>query len=225
MKKLLFVLAASACMMLAAQTAHAQLYFGGSIGFTRTSMTDGDTTTKVSGSSFKIAPEVGFQLNDKMAVGGTVTIQQGLPYMGAFDLNDIKGFMTAAAGTYSDLGTAGDGGQRYNGFRVAPYFRYYLFDTKRFDLFVDAVVAYGNFKSQTKTDSGWHTDEGSKLNLFELGARPGFRLKFDKFAVVGRLGSLGFQSLKLADTANTGATRFGFDLDTANILLSFTISL
>ena len=229
MKKLFFVLAASACMMLAAQTAHAQLYFGGSIGFTSTSQTNGATDTKVTGSSFRFAPEVGYQINDKMAAGAAVTFQQGTPYMGAFDPNDLKSFLTSAGGIASDTqNTGGNGSQRWIGWRMAPYFRYYLFDSRRFDLFVDAVFAYGNFKQQTKANGNWDVPQGgTNINMLEMGARPGFRLKFDsgRFAIVGRMGTLGYQKLTQAGTANTGISRFGFDLDTNNILLGFCISL
>ena len=228
MKKLFFVLAASACMMLAAQTAHAQLYFGGSAGFTMTSYTNGANDTKTTGSSFKLAPEVGYQISDKIAAGATVTFQQGLPYMGSLDPNDLKSFVTSMTGMQSDMqNTGGNNSQRYNGFRMAPYFRYYLFDSRRFDLFVDAIVGYGMFKQETKVNGVWQDNQGTKFNLLELGARPGFRLKFDsgRFAIVGRLGTLGYQNITQAGTANTGWSRFGFDLDTNNILLGFCISL
>ena len=228
MKKLFFVLAASACMMLAAQTAHAQLYFGGSVGFTMTSLTNGAADTKQTGSSFKLAPEVGFQINDKMAAGGNITFQQGLPYMGAFDPNDLKSFLTSSGGMASDLANTGAAGsQHWSGIRFAPYFRYYLFDSRRFDLFVDATVAYGMFKQETKVNGVWQDNQGTKYNMLEVGARPGFRLKFDsgRFAIVGRLGTFGYQNLTQAGTANTGISRFGFDLDTNNVLLGFCISL
>lgn len=228
MKKLFFVLAASACMMFAAKTAHAQLYFGGSVGFTTTSLTIGAEDSKTTGTSFKLAPEVGFQLNDKMAVGGNVTFQRGLPFMGALDPNDLKSIMTAAIGTESDLGnTGGDGSQRWSGIRMAPYFRYFLFDSNRFDVFVDAIAGYGTFKQEYKVSGSWQEVEDSKFNILEIGGRPGFRLKFDngRFAIVGHLGTLGFQRISLASSANTGVSRFGFDLDTYNILLGFCISL
>lgn len=228
MKKLFFVLAASAFMMLAAQTAHAQLYFGGSVGFTTTSQTNGANDTKTTGSSYKLAPEIGYQISDKIAAGASITFQQGIPYMGAFDPNDLKSFLTASTGMQADLGnTGGNGSQRFNGIRIAPYFRYYLFDSRRFDLFVDAMFAYGTFKQETKVNGNWTDDQGTKFNLLEIGARPGFRLKFDNghFSIVGRLGTLGYQNLTLAGTARTGFSRFGFDIDTNNIMLGFVISL
>ena len=222
MKKTIIALAAAACMMFAAQTASAQLYFGGSLGFTTTSVTAGTTTN--SGTSFKISPEIGYQINDRIAVGGVITIQRGLPYMGSFDPNDLKGFGTAYASMQVDQNDMG--GNRFNGYRFAPYFRYIFVDTRRFDLFVDATIAYGSLSQQTRDNNNIWQD-GGKFNLLEIAARPGFRLKFDggRFSIVGRLGSLGYQSLKVAGRTDQKISRFGLDVDTNNIMLGFCISL
>lgn len=207
-------------MLFAAQNASAQLYFGGSLGFTSTTLVNGNN--KTSGSSYKLSPEIGYQINDRIAVGGTVTIQRGLPYLGSFDTNDLKGFITAAGSTGMDLQADNT---RYNGFRIAPYFRYVIVDTRRFDLFVDAVIAYGSLSAQNKDGNNVWQD-GGKYNLLEFCARPGFRLKFDggRFSIVGRLGSLGYQTLSQANTT-TKINRFGLDVDTNNIMLGFCISL
>jgi len=220
MKKTFFALAAAAAMLFAAQNASAQLYFGGSVGFTSTTLVNGNN--KTSGSSYKLSPEIGYQINDRIAVGGTVTIQRGLPYLGSFDTNDLKGFITAAGSASVDLRADNS---RFNGFRIAPYFRYVLVDTRRFDLFVDAVIAYGSLSSQVKDGNNVWQD-GGKYNLLEFCARPGFRLKFDggRFSIVGRLGSLGYQTLSQANTT-TKLNRFGLDVDTNNIMLGFCISL
>lgn len=75
MKKTFFALAAAAAMLFAAQNASAQLYFGGSVGFTSTTLVVNATgENKTSGSSYKLSPEIGYQINDRIAVGGTVTI-------------------------------------------------------------------------------------------------------------------------------------------------------
>lgn len=220
MKKTFFALAAAAAMLFAAQNASAQLYFGGSLGFTSTTLVNGNN--KTSGSSYKLSPEIGYQINDRIAVGGTVTIQRGLPYLGSFDTNDLKGFITAAGSSAMDLQADNT---RYNGFRIAPYFRYVIVDTRRFDLFVDAVIAYGSLSAQNKDGNNVWQD-GGKYNLLEFCARPGFRLKFDggRFSIVGRLGSLGYQTLSQANTT-TKINRFGLDVDTNNIMLGFCISL
>lgn len=222
MKKTFFALAAVAAMLFTAQNASAQLYFGGSVGFTSTTSIRGNN--KTSGMSYKLSPEIGYQITDRIAVGGTITIQRGLPYLGSFDTNDLKGFITAGASTGVDLQADN---ARYNGFRIAPYFRYVLVDTRRFDLFVDAVIAYGSLSSQFKDNNNVWQDNG-KYSLMEFCARPGFRIKFDggRFSVVGRLGSLGYQLLKQTDTNQVNSiSRFGLDVDTNNIMLGFCISL
>lgn len=224
MKKLFFVLAASALMMLASTTAKAQLYFGGSIGFTTSSMkTEGNTT---SGVSFKLAPEVGYQFNDRMAAGGTISFQRGLATLGSFDMNDLKGLITAAAGTETDLGnTPNNGANRFNVFRMAPYFRFHIIETRRFNLFVDGVVAYSSVTQQNKANNAW--TDANKFGMFEVGARPGFMLKFDggHFAVIGHLGNLGFQSVSRTNGASASISRFGLDVDANNLSLGFIYML
>lgn len=222
MKKAIITLAAAACMMFAAKTASAQVYFGGSIGFTTTIVTAGNTTNN--GSSYKFSPEVGYQINDKIAVGGVITIQRGLPYLGSFDMNDLKGFGTAYASMQADQNDMG--GNRFNGIRFAPYFRWIFVDTRRFDLFLDATFAYGNLSQQFRDNNNTWQD-GQKFHLLEIAARPGFRLKFDggRFSIVGRLGSLGYQNLRLAGRTDQKISRLGLDMDTNNIMLGFCISL
>lgn len=227
MKKLFFFLAASTLMLLAGNTAKAQLYFGGSIGLTTSTMKSPDNTT-TSGVSFKLSPEVGYQFNDKMAAGGTLSYQRGLATLGAFDLNDLKGFITAAAGTQTDLGnTRNNGSNRFNVFRIAPYFRYYIIETRRFNLFVDGVIGYSTINQQSKNAGVWA--DNNHLSMFDLGARPGFMLKFDggHFAVIGHLGNLGLQTLTNRDQqgSTTSITRFGLDVDTNNLSLGFIYML
>ncbi len=222
MKKTIFALAAASVMMFAAQTASAQLFFGGSIGFTTTSVTAGNRTDN--GTSYKFSPEIGYQINDNIAFGAVVTIQRGLPYVGSFDTNDLKGFGTAYASMQADMQDMN--GQRFNGFRIAPYFRWIFLDTRRFDLFLDATFSYGSLSQKVRDNNNIWQDNG-KYNLLEIAARPGFRLKFDggRFSIVGRLGSLGYQSLKLAGRTDQKISRFGLDMDTNNLMLGFCISL
>lgn len=53
-----------AIMAVVAITANAQVYLGGSLGFASVSPEEGDTRT-----SFTIAPEAGYSLSDKVAIG------------------------------------------------------------------------------------------------------------------------------------------------------------
>lgn len=224
MKKILILAAAAAMMLAGAQTAKAQLYFGGSLGYSTTSVKDaaGNST---SGSSFKFMPEVGFRINDRMAVGGTVGYMQGFGALGSADPNDYKALILTAGGSASDMASRNN---RMSGFRFAPYFRFTIINGRRFDLFVDGGFAFTSATTTSLNGNVWQKT-GSN-SVIEVGVKPGFLIKFDShFSVIGRLGNLGIQSLSNKDAnGNTIAgntTRAGFDLDSNNILLGFVYSL
>lgn len=232
MKKSIIAIAAAALMLFVGQTASAQLYFGGSLGFTSTTRKAGQATQ--SGASFKFLPEVGYQINDRMSVGGVVGYMSGYAALGSFDPTDLKSIATAAVSTSVDLnsdpngltvpGQAGNGGgNRINGIRIAPYFRFNIFSGRRFDFFVEGVAALNSITMKNYDGQQWQT--GGEYTLIEFGAKPGFKIKFDNhFNIIGRLGSLGVQSLSQKDVENS-ITRVGFDMESANILLGFVYVL
>lgn len=216
MKKVLLALAAAAGLMLTAQTASAQFFIGGSLGITTTTMRDTEDGTTQSGFSFKISPEAGYMFTDRMGAGGTITFQSGFPYIGSFNINDLKGLISAGLGVESDLGTArGEARNRVLGFNFAPYFRYVLIDTRRFSLFADAVLGYGSYTMQANAGNGWR--DASKIGLLQVLARPGFSMKLDPhFSVVGHIGSFGLQNMS---SEGMTMTRFGLDMDSYNLSL------
>lgn len=216
MKKVLLALAAAAGLMLTAQTASAQFFIGGSLGITTTTMRDTEDGTTQSGFSFKISPEAGYMFTDRMGAGGTITFQSGFPYIGSFNINDLKGLISAGLGVESDLGTGrGEARNRVLGFNFAPYFRYVLIDTRRFSLFADAVLGYGSYTMQTNAGNGWR--DASKIGLLQVLARPGFSMKLDPhFSVVGHIGSFGLQNMS---SEGMTMTRFGLDMDSYNLSL------
>lgn len=239
MKKIFFA-AAAAFMMLMSINANAQLYFGGSVAFTTTSWDDGlnQANSKTSGASFKVMPEVGFRINDRMAVGGTVGYMHGLAALGSFNPNDYKGLALAYAGIQGDgLSTTNNQGvlqgnaTKVDGVRFAPYFRFSIVNTRRFDLFVDGVIGYSAIKTQRlNAQNAWV--DGPSYGLLEFGARPGFLVKFDgHFSIMAHVGSLGYQGLTSTtvnpDNSKTTSTinRFGLDVDSYNIMLGFVYSL
>lgn len=224
MKKLAIVLAAAA-FMLSAATANAQLYFGGSLGYTTTSQRQpvvnnpGQFTT-TSGSSFRFIPEVGYKINSKMAVGGRIGYGTGAASFGDIDPNGDF-FQTAINEMQNDLGNANN---ITTSFTFAPYFRFVIFDGRRLSFFVEATTVYGNMSTKWKDGQGVWQD-GGKLTMFELGAKPGFSLNFDNhFSVVGHLGFLGFQSLSNAQT-DASVSRFGASMSTSGLTLGFIYTL
>lgn len=238
MKKIIFA-AAAALMMLIGTKANAQLYFGGSVAFSTTTWNDGQNQANsiTSGTSFKFMPEVGFRINDRMAVGGTVGYMHGLAALGSLNPNDYKGMLLARAGMRGDQLSATNangqnlGGQRVDGIRFAPYFRFSIVNSRRFDLFVDGVIGYSSISTQNlNAQNAWV--EGPKYGLLEIGARPGFLVKFDgHFSIMAHIGSLGYQNISTTrinpDNSRTTSTigRFGLDVDSANIMLGFIYSL
>lgn len=216
MKKVLSLLAAAALLLVASQSAKAQIYAGGSIGYSTTTLRPGDGSNNRSGSSFKFLPEVGYRINEKMAAGGSLGYMQGYAAFGSFNPNDLKGFMQMAMGIGADI-SGND--SRVTCFRFAPYFRYVLFNTRRVDLFVEASFALGLINMSQKVGGVWQDPE--KFSVIEIAGRPGFSFNIDShFSIVGHLGSIGFQNLKY-DATDDSISRIGTDLDTSNILLGF----
>lgn len=214
MKKVLILLAAAAMMLVTGQSAKAQFYAGGSIGYSTTTMHQGDGTS-YSGSSYKLLPEVGYQLNEKMAVGGTIGIMSGYAALGSFNPADLKGFLEMAVSAYSDFNS---NDTSVSCTRFAPYFRYILFNTRHFDIFVDGVLAYNAIKMRENYDDTWRE---SNLTGIELAGRPGVRYNVDSnISIVAHLGSIGYQSLSVQNY-NYKLTRMGLDLDSNNILIGF----
>lgn len=239
MKKIFAIVAAA----LVGISAYAQvgITVGGSVGFTFSSASKvekGDgykTSQKISsGASFKILPEVGYKLNKQLTVGGTFGYMRGYAALGGFDLSDIKSTANLVLGAASDLALNGkvDGnrvfGQNVNGLRFAPFVRYTLLHSKWVDLFAEGGFGYNLL-------FGKDENSGDKMSghLVDLLARPGLAINLgDKFQITTKFGSVGWQFGAFTNTEyddETGpvkttfkANRFGFDFDSANILLGLT---
>ncbi len=116
MKKIMMTLAA-VCV---AATMNAQVYVGGGIGFSTTSH-DGNNST-----SFKILPEIGYNLDDNWAVGITFGYSQDKDFAGSKDKM----------------------------FQISPYARYTFAKFDKVSLFVDGAVDYMHYdydNSKTNT--------------------------------------------------------------------------
>lgn len=115
MKKIMMTLVAVAM----ATTMNAQWYIGGGIGYQHTK--DGDQKTN----TFKILPEVGYNISDNIAVGATL------------------GY------TYSK-----NDGVKTNGFQVSPYLRYTFVKLEKVNVFCDLGLGYAyEKKGEAKKNS------------------------------------------------------------------------
>ena len=138
---LLFVV----CM--AALSAKAQIYVGGAM--TLWSNDDADQTI------FQLIPEVGYNLNEKWAIGGMLVL-------------------------HHDKSEAGEIESKETGFAFAPYARYTYYENKIVRLFIDGGLGFSSLKvedadSETGFEIGVKPGINIKLNdNFSLLAKFGF---------------------------------------------------
>lgn len=135
MKKIMMTLAAVAV----AATMNAQVYVGGSFGLTQ----DHASNSKVSTNMFTIAPEIGYNLNEKFAVG--------------------------VALEYAYNGTTG--ATHTNKYGINPYLRYNFVKAGNFSAFVDGGLEYAteHTKGLKKNDNtfGFRVNPGIAYNVSE----------------------------------------------------------
>jgi hypothetical protein len=174
MKKILLL----AVVLFASLNANAQFYVGGSVGFGSVKPIGGGDSEFV----FKILPELGYNLNDKWAVGAVLGYQKGFPYEGQ---NLGQGDFTQSQFSKAEV------------FTIAPYARYTAFDWDQVKLFIDGGISFGSIK-----DSG---------TTFSLGFRPGLAINLtEQVSFVTHLGFFGFENFSPKGEGKSG-TNFGLD--------------
>ena len=184
MKKIMMTLAA-VCV---AATMNAQVYVGGSLGFNskHSGVADKNYTT------FTIAPEVGYTLSDKFAVGVALGFTSG----------DMLTYQDKFGATYTGKATA---------FEIKPYARYTFAKLDNFSFFVDGAVWYGNANLK---------NVDVKYNEYGIALEPGIAYNVnDKISLVAHIGSLGFSSMKADYSGAKADTEFG--LGVSGSALSF----
>ena len=194
MKKIMMTLAAVAV----AATMNAQVYVGGTLGLNFQNKLTGESGD-ATGMTFKIQPEIGYNLNEDMAVG--IVLGFGINTNGKQNLSeDVKGWNTMNYG----------GGVKYKNsqiaFEVAPYFRYNFVKLEKVNFFFDAGVGFG-YISQKQTDD--YTWNATRFSIF---VQPGVAVNLnEKVSFVAKLGDgLGFRSTKVKD--HDAQSTFGLDL-------------
>jgi len=118
MKKILLTL----LVAVAATTANAQWYVGGSLGIGSVTNKGGDSK-----STYKIVPEVGYNLNDAWAVGVALGYQKGAAIFGNGEDDFVQNVETEA-------------------FAVSPYARYTFLKSNLLNVFVDGGVTFASYK-------------------------------------------------------------------------------
>lgn len=224
MKKLLLTLIlAFSCTMISS----AQFYVGGTFGISHSKLSFGEGVESQSGTSFKILPEIGYQLNDKFTVGGNIGYIKGYAALGSFDPTDIKEFGSAIASSITDVAGGDLIDMNLSAFRIAPYVRYSIYKIQKFEFFADGTIGlnFGKGSGILNMGSGGSTDVDEKMSSFEVSITPGVAFSVtDKLKLHAKIGAIGYQQLKVKDR-DIKLSRFGIDVDGNNILFGLTYSL
>lgn len=205
MKKVMLMVA----FMVAAVAASAQVYIGGSLGVSSTKAPYPDGGVEQDATvNFHFTPEIGYNLDENWAVGLGLT----------FD------FTKYPVGEDGDQLPGID--RKKFGFEIAPYARWTFARWNKVSLFLEGGLAYGFNKDKWDVKAGDETvTKEDKESYFKIGVRPGLRVDLtDHFAVMSRVGWLGYVcTMPDGDNMNNGQS-FGFDLDGENISLGVIYS-
>ena len=186
MKKIFMI----AVMAVAAVSANAQWYIGGNFGldFTKSNKDADSQTTLV------IAPEVGYNINDKWAVG------VDLEFKMANELVSVKDGANATG----------------TGFGIGAYARYTFAQSGPVSFFVDGGLAFNSINYDL--DKGLKYDESG--STFNIGLRPGLAFKAsDKVSFVATTGYLGYR--KNSDDVLGGGSKFGINVNNEALKFGF----
>lgn len=154
-----------AAMALATVAANAQVWVGGSLDF-NTNSTKFDGTELSSATNFEIAPEIGYNLNNKWAVA--VALGYSHTEDATIEIGDDYAFSGCA-----------------NGFSIKPYVRYTFVKSGNFSVFCDGYLQYATLHYQGNEDN---------LNAFSVGVTPGISYDLSsKVSLVAHVGELSYR--------------------------------
>lgn len=214
-------------VLLSTVTMSAQYYVGGDFGFTSSKISGGNMND-YSGSSYKIQPEFGYQLNDKIAIGVNLGFSKGLCLMGTFSMSDVNSLFNTIVSAGCDVVSDKDlYGLSLKGYNVNPYIRYTALSSKYVDVFVDGTIGMSEIKANVNTDQeNYDTEVTSyKLNSFELALKPGIMVKAsNKIRIIAKCGFIGYQQMKVKDY-DYKLSRFGANIFSNNLSIGFIYAL
>ncbi|NDW18200.1 porin family protein [Dysgonomonas sp. 216] len=192
MKKILFALALSLGVVTTASALEpGKMWVGGSVGLSSTSVKVGEFDEDYL--NYKILPEFGYVVNDKIGVGIVVGFQQT-----EVDIEDLLASEEIQG--------------KVQGFVINPFVRYSVLKGSIGGIFVDGGVGFSQAKNK---------DTDLKATIFDVGFRPGIALNVsDKVVLTAKFGFLGYQNTKLSPKVGNDLkiNEFGFDFDLNNCL-------
>lgn len=212
MKKSLFLLA-----MLALSTlgVNAQVFVGGSFGFTSSKLSSDNGADK-DGSSFQILPEIGYQMDENLSIGIQLGYAHGYAAFGSLSTTD---FMNTATNFISMAADISEDDMKMNSISFAPFIRYNVLEMGPAKIFVEGSVRYSNITTDGSPSVQGKSTGELKFDSFEFNVRPGISCKLgEKMSVLAKVGTLGFLSAKEKES-DMKITRFGLSADSYNLLL------
>ena len=209
-KKIVALVALLACFTMGAS---AQVYVGGSLGFTSSKLSSGGHDQD--GTSFKILPEFGYQLDQDISIGVQIGYSHGYAAFGSLTVTDFKAAMNTAVSTSMDIY---EDDYKLNSFTFAPYVRYTFARFGKVNLFFEGSVGYSNVKADDTPKVQNAGGGEQKIDVIELALRPGVSFQLsDNISLLAKLGSLGYMQAKEKES-DMKITRFGLDMDSYNLL-------
>lgn len=214
------VIALSALFVLSTINSKAQFYIGGSLGYTSTKVSNSGNDQ--SGSSFKIMPEIGYCLNEKVSLGVQAGYAHGYAAFGSLTATDIQSAINVIASGYADIS---EENMKLNSFTITPYIRYNVLSLGKLHLFLEGAAGYTNIKSDGIIAIGEQPKQEINMDAFEIAVRPGITLDLHSHLNVHiKLGSLGLISAKDKES-DIKITRSGFEMNSENILIGLVFRL
>lgn len=172
----------------ATMSVSAQVYVGGTAGLWRNNKDDLGLTV------FSVAPEVGYNLDEKWAVGAEVGY----------------GYVKAQSEKLNVLHL-----EKLNVLHFSPYARYTCYETGIVRLFLDGGLGIASVKVNGASD---------RENGFEIGVKPGVAIKLtDKFSLIAKVGFLGYRD-DYAASEEYASQGFGFNLSGTDLKFGFQVN-
>ena len=205
MKKILLGLFAVAAITASAQISSGQLFVGGALSLGTsggsTETVAGTTTTTVDAPSvfrFTFMPEVGYMLNENIAIGTGI----GYGYQSVTTTTTTG----AGAGAVTTESKSTDGV-----FVFAPFARYYKEVGEKFYGFGEFALPIGIGSGTTTVKSGTVTNEVDKPSIFDMGVNLSVGINYflsERFSLEAKWKFLGYDMRKesLETTVGTGNT-------------------
>ncbi len=187
-----------------------RFWIGGSLGFNNRTEESTLSAEPVEERSYKyhsysIQPELGYAFSDRWAAGIRLGFGQ----------------------SKDEYVTNYERDRRYKTFQVAPFVRYTCLSWRKFSVFVDGGLSYGQYKEDDIPYIEDPNDSHRKQNRYGVFLQPGFSLRLSScIALTGRLNFLdvSYEKYELTSTSVYGTTDTDSNQFYANLNSPFSVN-